>query len=78
MKKRQSPTNATLREVGLCHLMLKIHKITGKIGAQFCNFTFLGVSHQTICKFAEIQVLNSERSIDISVLDSLTSMTDCC
>ena len=53
MKKRQNLTSATLREVWPWHSMLKIHKITGKIGFQFCKITFLGVSDQAICKFCK-------------------------
>ena len=52
MKKRQNLTNATLREVWSWHLMLKNHKITGKIDFQFCKLTFLGVTDQAIWKFA--------------------------
>ena len=52
MKKRQNLTHATLREVWLWHLMLKIYEITGKIGFQFSKLTFLGARDHTICKFA--------------------------
>ena len=52
MKKRQSLTNPTLREVWPWHWMLKIRKITEKIGFQFCKLTFVGVSGQANCKWA--------------------------
>ena len=52
MKKRQNLTNATLREVWPWHSMLKIRKITEKIGFQFCKLTFVGVSGQANCKWA--------------------------
>ena len=48
LKKRQNMTNAALREVWPWHSMLKIRKITGKIGVRFCKLTFLGVSDQAI------------------------------
>ena len=40
------------REIWTWHLMLKVRKITGKIGFQFCKLIFLGVSDQAICTFA--------------------------
>ena len=40
MKEMQNLTNATLRVVWPCYLLLKIRKITEKIGFQFCKLRY--------------------------------------